>query len=261
MSKVSWNEMSGKDADIMAYAKRRKHVQIRIKEVRDFLKQYKCLSGFFKRGHLSRLAREWLEEISIWHFSLESFDAPFPTLSWWVEDLQTCRKHLIALWHALVEEGLLLLPSEHKRGKRLRFSAQALLDKVREWLQSGGESEQVVAESQPEPDPWDMPEPILIQQEAPEPEEDSEEVPEPVAAMVAAPEWDMALPGIKQEVGASAFINLFGIRAYWIDGKLTLKVRDRAQWNLIDARFKRVIQRHLAGYDVVIPCPARSAAS
>lgn len=264
--RTDWQEIFGKDADLLNYCRRRGAVTPTLDIIIDFLDSYEVRNDpEFLRPRLPKTAKLWLERLAAWRFGYQTFSETFPTLSYWCERLDVSRKHLIRVWRFLVRQGLLVVPEGHKPGRALRFGVDALLGKIRAWLSLPQPQEEEEQESmgawapiEPQPEPWaeeGEKEPIPFPVPEPEPE------PLPVAAFVTpAVEWDMALPAIEREVDQRDYLQYFArLKAFWIDGKLTIRTRDKEQWSKLQTRFRHIINRNLAGYDVVILGPARSA--
>lgn len=246
MSETGWKRQAGKDADLFNHSKRRGNVELRLREIRDFVQQYIPQTGLFGRNHLSRLAREWLEQLSIYRFSFNTYEQNWPILSYWVKELQTTRKHLIRLWHALVAEGLLVLPEGHKRGKRLKFTAEALFAKVREWLGLPQPVEEAEQEAGPALEGEKQPIPFPV----PEPQPEPEPMPVPEAAMVAAPEWSTIKAAALTRMPKGAHHWLNGAQAYRIEESFVIVVQTHSQGRQLSTRFHDLLMSLIEKYCV-----------
>lgn len=222
--KNMWLKIYGKDADLLAYCQRRGAVTPTLDIILDFLDQYEVSDEEFKRRHLPKTAKLWLERLAAWRFGFKTYEEEFPTLSYWCERLNVSRKHLIRIWRFLVRLGLLDEPEDHKRGRALRFGVRALLNKIRAWLGISTDSQPVVEESQPEPWAEEQPKPAPVPEPEPAPE------PLPIAALVRAPEWELSFPTIQKHVSKWEFKTWFeGTEAYRQNGVLVIETRSAYQ--------------------------------
>lgn len=256
MGKTTFAMIYGTDAaDIYHYCAHHGGINPIPQAVLDFIEQYEVVSvpePIFKRRHLPRLAKALLSSIVGWKFGFKTFNMPMPSLSYWCERLVISQKDIWRITRGLLQQGLLCLPENHRQGRALRFTVEALLAKAREWLHLRAAAfdaaelpaEECVPEVEIEAD--------LVEEPQPEPTN--------IAAFAPAPEWDMAAQGIAREIGPSAAMNLSGIRAYWMNGTLNIRTRDRSQWDWLMQRCRRVLNRHLAEYNFIVTWPARSSA-